>query len=128
MDIFMMEHIFNLSILFVVALVQNMAFTLVSRSRNSGNPARHFKAAIGSNGIWFVCNYFILFPEMMKVVEEGDLVLKVVYMLVYVLATTLGSTWMMKMNLGLRVPWLFKKVAKYFLEKGDSDKVGSRGK
>lgn len=126
----MIEHIFNLSILFVVALIQNMAFTLVSRSRNSGNPVRHFKAAIGSNGIWFICNYFILFPEMMKVIEKGDLVLKMVYMVVYVLATTLGSTWMMKMNLGQTegVPWLFKRVAKYFLEKDDSSKVGSRGK
>lgn len=123
----MIEHILNLSMLFVVAVIQNMAFTLVSRSRNSGNPARHFRAAIGSNGIWFFCNYFILFPEMMEVIEKGDILLKVVYMAVYVVATTLGSTWMMKMNLGQKVPWLFKKVAKYFLEKGDSDKVGSRG-
>lgn len=124
----MIEHILNLLILFVVALVQNMAFTLVSRSRNSGNPARHFKAAVGSNGIWFICNYFILFPEMMKVVEQGNWLLKFIYMVVYVIATTLGSTWMMKMNLGQKVPWLFKRVAKYFLESGECDKVGSRGK
>lgn len=123
-----MDHILNLIILFVVAVIQNMAFTLVSRSRNSGNPARHFRAAIGSNGIWFICNYFILFPEMMKVVEQGDLVLKTVYMIVYVVATTLGSTWMMKMNLGQKVPWLFKRVAKHFLENDESSKVGSRGR
>ena len=114
--------ILKLIILFVVAFIQNMAFTLVSRSRNSGNPKRHLKAAIGSNSIWFFCNYFILFPEIMKVIESGDIWLRILFMAVYVTATSLGSVFMMNMNLGkINIPYL----TSMFVEKQKSQ-VGKR--
>lgn len=104
--------------LFFVTFIQNMFFTWVSRSRNSGNPARHSVAAIFSNGVWFVCNYFILFPEIMKAVETDDLLQKLIILAIYVAGTTLGSVVMMKINLGHygHVP---------FLTETGSSKVGS---
>jgi hypothetical protein len=105
--------------LFFVAFIQNMAFTWVSRSRQSGNPKKHAVAATFSNSIWFVCNFFILFPVILKTIAEGDMLSKLVLMLVYVSATVLGSVVMMKINLGhWYVPFL--------TEKKDKDKVGSR--
>ena len=98
-------------ILFITTFVQNMFFTWVSRSRNSGDVLKHSVAAIFSNGVWFACNYFILFPQIMKSVTEGDLVTQLFVMLVYVLGTTLGSVVMMKIALGHYgdVPFLTEK-------------------
>lgn len=104
--------------LFIITFIQNMFFTWVSRSRNSGNPLRHSIAAVFSNGVWFICNYFILFPEIMKAIETGDFWGKMIMLLIYVSGTTLGSVVMMKINLGHygHVPFL--------TETGNS-KVGS---
>ena len=116
------------SILFlaVVSFLQNMAFTYTSRSRNSGDPSHHFKAAIGSNGIWFVCNYFILFPELLKITVNGDTTIKLTIMLVYIISTALGSVFMMKLNLGHyeNTP-LLKYLSLLFKETGKR-KVGNR--
>lgn len=90
----------NYIFLFVVSLIQNMAFTWVSRSRNSGDPLKHSIASIFSNGIWFLCNYFILFPEVMKSVMEGDMWDRIIIGVIYIASTTLGSVIMMKINLG----------------------------
>jgi hypothetical protein len=88
----------NLSTLLMIAVVgfiQNMAFTWSSRSRNSGDPKYHFFVAIGSNGIWFAMNFFLILPEMLKVVESGDVWDKILVMGTYVLFTSLGSAFMM---------------------------------
>jgi hypothetical protein len=90
---------YSLLILAVVGFIQNMAFTATSRSRNSANPIRHFYIANGSNGIWFVCNFFLILPDMLKVIESGDLIGKITVMVVYVLWTSLGSSYMMMMML-----------------------------
>lgn len=87
-------------ILFVVSFIQNMFFTWVSRSRNSGDPKKHAVASVFSNGIWFACNYFILFPEIMKAFEKDDLENKLIIMCIYIAGTTLGSVVMMKIALG----------------------------
>lgn len=111
----MLNYIF----LFGIAFIQNMAFTWVSRSRQSGNPSKHAIAAIFSNSIWFVCNFFILFPEILRAVAEGTIWDRVILMVIYVAATVLGSVTMMKINLGhWYVPFL--------TEKKDKDKVGAR--
>ena len=104
--------------LFVIAFIQNMAFTFVSRSRQSGNPGRHAIAAVFSNSIWFVCNFFILFPEILKSINEGDIWDKLLLMLIYVAATVSGSVVMMKINLG---HWYIP----FLTEKG-KDQVGKR--
>jgi hypothetical protein len=41
-----------------ILLLQNYSFTFVSRARNSGSLGRHVKAAILSNGVWFVSQIF----------------------------------------------------------------------
>lgn len=105
--------------LFVVAFVQNMAFTWVSRSRQSGNPGKHAVAAVFSNSIWFVCNFYLLFPEILRSINEGGFWERFVLMIIYVAATVLGSVVMMKINLGhWYVPFL--------TEKKDRDRVGGR--
>lgn len=38
----------------LLAFVQNMSFTLVSRARNRDNTAYHVGAAMFSNGVWFL--------------------------------------------------------------------------
>jgi hypothetical protein len=43
-------------------VIQNISFTYVSRARNSGSLFRHIKAAIFSNGIWFVSQSVLLGP------------------------------------------------------------------
>ena len=42
-----------------ILILQNFAFTAVSRARNSGSLARHAIAGIFSNGVWFVSQIFI---------------------------------------------------------------------
>jgi hypothetical protein len=41
-----------------ILVIQNMAFTLVSRARNSGSLQRHMFAAMLSNGVWFISQIF----------------------------------------------------------------------
>jgi hypothetical protein len=90
----------NLLFILIVSFIQNAAFTWVSRSRNSGDPKKHAIAAVFSNGVWFVCNFFLLFPEMMKAIESGDWVHKITLGVVYTVGTVVGSVVMMKINLG----------------------------
>lgn len=101
-----------------MSFLQNMAFTWVSRSRNGGDPPKHFVASIFSNGVWFVINYFILFPEIMELVKTGNIWMRIAICTVYILGTALGSVVMMKINLG---HWYIP-----FLTESGKSKVGSR--
>ena len=104
-----------------VAFVQNMAFTWTSRSRNSGNPSYHRYAAWSSNGIWFVCSLFV-FKLIWEPLLMGAYWQVAIGGLIYILATTEGSVFMMKLLLGkLNVPLL----SNIFLEKKDRQ-VGAR--
>ena len=60
---------------FLLLILQNAAFTWVSRARNSGSVSYHAIASVFSNGIFFVSNLFLIgiaaqpglpFPEMIK--------------------------------------------------------------
>ncbi|AMX93705.1 MULTISPECIES: hypothetical protein [Mesorhizobium] len=77
-----------------VSIVQNAAFTAVSRSRNSGDVRHHFKWAIASNGVWFVAQLFI-WSTVWHAVETGNWWQIAVGGTVYVASTTFGSVWMM---------------------------------
>ena len=88
----------NLSILITVAFVQNMAFTLVSRSRNSGDPDYHRYCAWGSNGIWFLC-YMFLMRSIWKDLMAGNMLPVFLVGAAYALATAEGSVLMMKIAL-----------------------------
>lgn len=80
----------NLLLLFVLSLVQNAAFTWVSRSRNSADVRHHALAATLSNSVWFVTNFVIL-TTIWPALTEGDVRTLVISGIVYVAGTTIGS-------------------------------------
>lgn len=45
---------------FLLLVVQNAAFTWVSRARNSGSYGYHAVAAVFSNGVFFVSQFFLI--------------------------------------------------------------------
>jgi len=105
-----------------VSFIQNMAFTLVSRSRNSGDPDYHRYAAWGSNGVWLLTQAFIaanIYTPITNMVNQGadlmDIVRIGLTFIVYAISTSEGSVFMMKLLLGyVKVPFL----SKYLLESG----------
>lgn len=78
-----------------VAFIQNMTFTLVSRSRNSADPNYHRKCAWLSNGTWFVC-YVLIMKNIWDPIMQGDFFHVMVALGVYTIATAEGSVFMMK--------------------------------
>jgi len=89
-----MEYLWLLA-LAPVAFVQNMFFTLVSRSRNSQDPDYHRYCAWGSNGVWFVCQVMIV-KNIWSAIMAGQWWYAILAGIVYSLATTEGSVLMMK--------------------------------
>lgn len=79
-----------------VCFVQNMMFTWSSRSRNSGDPSYHRRAALSSNGIYWLCNLLI---TLFIVRWQSRPVLLALSGLVYVISTAEGSVLMMKILL-----------------------------
>ena len=88
----------SLGLLAVLGFVQNMAFTAVSRSRNSADIWFHFRCAILSNGIWLVCYMFIM-KQLWPVFETGEIWLFFPLAVVYTLSTAFGSVNMMRIAL-----------------------------
>lgn len=89
-----MEQLILLASLFVVAFIQNAAFTAVSRSRNSGDVWHHAKWSLASNGVWFITQ-ILVFSSIIRSIEQGTYWLIAISCVVYVLSTTAGSCWMM---------------------------------
>lgn len=89
-----MEYLWLLA-LAPVAFIQNMFFTLVSRSRNSQDPNYHRYCAWGSNGVWFVCQVMIV-KNIWSAIHAGQWWYAIAAGVVYSLATTEGSVLMMK--------------------------------
>lgn len=121
---------FTLTLLLMVPIpfVQNMAFTWVSRSRQGGDPDYHRYAAWASNGVWLLTQTFIaanIYTPISVMVKEGidgSSILKILFtFLIYALATTEGSVFMMKILLG-RVKG---KIAQKLAESGKRQ-VGQR--
>lgn len=50
----------SLAYWFLLLVVQNAAFTLVSRARNSGSYGFHALAAVFSNGVWFASQFILI--------------------------------------------------------------------
>lgn len=50
----------ELTFWFLLLIVQNAAFTWVSRARNSGSYGYHAVAAVFSNGVWFVSQFILI--------------------------------------------------------------------
>jgi hypothetical protein len=83
-----------LPLLFVVAFIQNMAFTAVSRSRNSADVGYHRRCAWASNGVWFITQVAI-FGVLFQALTTGSFLKVALVGIVYVIATTEGSCYMM---------------------------------
>jgi hypothetical protein len=81
-----------------IAFVQNAAFTWVSRSRNSGDPGYHRRAALCSNSIWFATQLLML-NQLWQFTQSGGWWRIIVVGAVYTLSTTEGSVLMMKILL-----------------------------
>jgi hypothetical protein len=58
-------NLFEWPIWAAILVVQNFAFTFVSRARNSGSIKRHMIASVFSNGVWFL-SQMIIFQKMFK--------------------------------------------------------------
>lgn len=78
----------------VLAFVQNISFTIVSRSRNRGNKKYHMVAALFSNSIWF-----LTFRELI----QGDM--SFILFIPYVIGTIAGSTYGMTISMKIE-KWL----------------------
>jgi hypothetical protein len=93
----------------VLLILQNAAFTWVSRARNSGSLGYHAIASVFSNGVFFACNLFLIRLVTLQGLHLADL-LKLGA--IYVASTVTGSV-------------LMHFVSMRFLEKGKR-KVGAQ--
>jgi hypothetical protein len=84
-----------LIILGVLAFIQNMAFTLSSRSRNSADPGYHRLCAWVSNGVWFLCQVCII-KSIWSAINAGNYWYVLAAGIIYTISTTEGSVFMMK--------------------------------
>jgi hypothetical protein len=75
----------------LLLLVQNAAFTWVSRARNSGSVQYAAVASIFSNGVWFLGQMFIV-NVFVRAKEADSLALLLPTMMWYTVWTTVGST------------------------------------
>jgi hypothetical protein len=73
----------QLLILFLLTILQNASFTLVSRARNSGSLKYNLVASVLSNGIWYLV--------IQKIITNPNSTLTGV---VYVIGATIGSVLM----------------------------------
>jgi hypothetical protein len=90
----MFELILSLLRMLLLAFVQNISFSIVSRSRNRDNIKYHIVAAVFSNSIWF-----LTFREL--VLNDMNLILFVPYCL----GTVAGSVYGVKISM-----WIEKKL------------------
>lgn len=77
--------------IFGLAIVQNISFTIVSRSRNRGNKKYHMIASLFSNSIWF-----LTFRELIQ--GEMNLILFIPYVIGTIIGSTYGMTISMKIE------------------------------
>jgi len=104
-------YAWQLVFLAVIAFIQNMAFTAVSRSRNAADPDYHRICAWFSNGIWYLCYMTILSAIWSDVKRLWDgitlagsfdprsFIAVMLVFVVYSAATAEGSVLMMKIAL-----------------------------
>lgn len=78
----------------LLAFIQNISFTLVSRSRNRDNKKFHIIAAIASNTIWF-----LTFRELIR----GDMSFQLI--IPYIVGTVAGSSFGMTVSMRIE-KWL----------------------
>jgi hypothetical protein len=77
----------------ILLILQNAAFTWVSRARNSGSLGYHAIAAVASNGVWFA-SQFILIDKMVAILRSGTIQEAVAVGVFYSACTVTGSVGM----------------------------------
>ena len=77
----------------LLLIIQNAAFTWVSRARNSGSYGYHAIAALASNGVWFAAQ-FILIDNMVRIIREGSISEAFSIGVFYTACTVIGSVGM----------------------------------
>lgn len=81
----------SLVLWFLLLVVQNAAFTWVSRARNGGSYGYHAVAAVFSNGIWFASQLLLIG----MVAKPGMPIAEILTLgAVYIAGTTCGSVLM----------------------------------
>lgn len=80
----------------ILLLLQNAAFTWVSRARNSSNLKYHAMAAVASNGVWFASQFFVI-DIMMQLKVKPTIGLAMFSALFYVSLTVFSSVYMHKL-------------------------------
>lgn len=86
---------FDYLLLAVAGFIQNMAFTWVSRSRNSGDANYHRYAAWVSNAIWFLMQVLVI-SQVLPALTQGDWKKLAITAFIYTASTSEGSVLMMK--------------------------------
>jgi hypothetical protein len=74
------DEFIPMALILGLSFAQNVAFSIVSRSRNRDNIDYHLIAAVGSNGVWFIC-----MKQLMKTNMDGVMAVP------YVIGTVAGS-------------------------------------
>jgi hypothetical protein len=74
----------------LVLMVQNAAFTFVSRARNSGSYPLHALAAVCSNGI-YISNLFMSFDILLDAIHRGTVGHKLFVIVWYTAFTVAGA-------------------------------------
>ncbi len=98
-----------------ILIVQNFAFTFVSRARNSGSLVRHMVASVFSNGVWFV-SQIIIFSQLYAIMTGKYGIPKAIFTSIFYTAfTMLGSLlahyWSLKSEKGKSAVGASKKYA-----------------
>lgn len=71
-------------------ILQNAAFTFVSRARNSGSYGLHIVAALCSNGVWII-GQFVSLALIIETIRVGTMFDKTRVVAFYTVATVIGS-------------------------------------
>lgn len=71
-------------------LLQNAAFTMVSRARNSGSLVYHGVASVLSNGVWFISNLFLI-DKSIDIITKADFFLGSLAFIFYVGMNLVGG-------------------------------------
>jgi hypothetical protein len=80
----------------LLLIVQNMAFTWVSRARNSKSIGYHAIAAVFSNGVWFASQFILIGIVATKLHSWGEIIGAAS---IYIVSTVIGSVLMHHISL-----------------------------
>jgi hypothetical protein len=110
-----------------VLILQNFAFTFVSRARNSGSLSRHMVAGVFSNGVWFV-SQILIFSQLFQIMTGKYGFTKAAgTALYYTIFTLLGSLlahyWSLNHEKGKAAVGANKKYAQITTEQWDGVKA-----